>query len=278
MLHNELSLVERLTGIYKPPLLVSFPLLFFGLLKLITEINFGFFFVLFSFFLFFLTLILSFFCSLTPLLFTTFTISKGPSNPSPLPSTPNTNIWNLPTTTQRTTTTTERSTTTTTTTRRAWTTKSPFYNPSNPSYGGGGNYFGNRYGDDSIYGGGASSTKSTTKRPSSSSGSSFLSGFSSFLSGDGAKILKGFLGSGGSGSGSSGGFGSLFGDSTRPLQENKNYRGGLFSENSNTNQGSQNSNSDYSRYPVTRLDQASAPSQSSSSPSASHGSYGWKLS
>lgn len=182
-------------------------------------------------------------------------------------------------TTQRTTTTTQRSTTTTTT-RRAWTTKSPFYNPSNPSYGGGGSYFGDRFGDDSIFGGGSSSRTTTTKKPSSS-GSSFLSGFSSFLSGDGGKILQGILGTrGGSGSNSGGGgFGSFFGDSTRPLQENKNYRGGLFSENSNTNQqgSQQHSNNDYSRYPVTRQGEAS-PSSQSSSPSASHGSYGWKLS
>lgn len=204
------------------------------------------------------------------------TVCKGPSIPSPTPSTSNTNIWNLPTTT-----TTQR-TTTTTTTRRAWTTKAPFYNPSNPSYGGGGNYFGNRYGDDSIYGGGGSSftTKMTTRRPSSSSsGSSFdsiLSGLSGFLSSGGGKLLQDFLGNkGGSGSSGSGGFGSLFGsDNTRPLIENPNYRGGLFNEAPGKNSNTPGS------YPVTRYGD-STPSRStsqSSTPSASHGSYGWKLS
>lgn len=185
----------------------------------------------------------------------------------------------MPTTTQRTTTSTRS--TTTTTTRRAWTTQSPFYNPSNPSYSGGGNYFGNRYGDGggSIYGGGGSSytTRSTTRRPSSpssSSSGSFLSGLSSFLANDGGKIIQGFLSNRGGSTGSNSGFGSLFGGDTRPLIENKNYRGGLFNENTN-------SNSNSGAYPITRYGENSSPTQQqqpSQSSGLSHGNVGWKLS
>lgn len=62
MLHNELSLVERLTGIYKPPFvrfsfLLNFYIFFLLLLKLITKINFLYF-LLFLFF-FRLSLILT---------------------------------------------------------------------------------------------------------------------------------------------------------------------------------------------------------------------------
>ena len=157
---------------------------------------------------------------------------------------------------------------TTTTTRRSWTTKSPFYNPSNPSYGGGGSFFGNRYGDDDIFGGSSSRT-STTKRPSSS-GSGFFSGLSSFLSGDVGKLLQDAL-KGGSGTG-----GGFF--DTRPLIENKN-RGSLFSENPSSSSGSSNN---FGGFPVTRYgSENSAPSysqQTTSSPSASHGNFGWKLS
>ncbi|XP_070506677.1 nuclear pore complex protein DDB_G0274915 [Chironomus tepperi] len=213
--------------------------------------------------------------------------NTGPSNPSP-PSNPNDNIWNIAitTTTERTTTTTTttrptttttrwttRPTTTTTTTRRSWTTKSPFYNPSNPSYGGGGSYFGNRYGDDDIFGGGSSFTRtSTTKRPSSSGSGGFFSGLSSFLGGDVGKLLTDAL-KGGSGTG-----GGFF--DTRPLIENKN-RGGLFSENPSSG-SSGSSPTNYNGYPVTRYgSENSAPSYvkpTTSSPTASHGNFGWKLS
>lgn len=77
---------------------------------------------------------------------------------------------------------------------------------------------------------------------SSSGGSSGLGGFSSLFSG-----------------GSSGG--------TRPISENRNYRGGLFSENTA-------SNSNPNSYPITRYGDASPPAPN---PTASHGNYGWKV-
>lgn len=151
------------------------------------------------------------------------------------------------------------------------TTKSPFYNPNNPSYNGGGSYYGNRYGDDD-YSGSSFNIRTTTKRPSSSSSSGgFLSGLSNFLSGDVGKLISSAISSrgGSGGSGGGGGFGSFF--DTRPLTENKNYRGGLFSEN--TNQGATRTTNDYtaSRY-------GELPSAPTSRPAASHGSYGWNLS
>lgn len=198
---------------------------------------------------------------------------KGPSNPTRAP-TPNTNIWNLPAST-----TTER-TTTTTTTRRAWTTKAPFYNPSNPSYNGGGSYYGNRYGDDSNFGGSSftrPTTRYTTRRPASSGSSSggFFSGLSNVLSGDVGKFIESALSNrgGSSGGGNSfGGFGSFFGGGdTRPSVDTRNYRGGLFSENTGTG----GSTSNHNAYPVTRIGEAPQPS---SNPTPSHGNFGWKLS
>ena len=80
--------------------------------------------------------------------------------------------------------------------------------------------------------------------------------------------------SGGGGGGSSGG--GFF--DTRPLIENKN-RGSLFSENPSSGSGSSNT---YMGYPVTRYgSENAAPSHShptTSSPTASHGNFGWKLS
>lgn len=214
--------------------------------------------------------------------------------PSPT-SNPNTNIWNFPATVKYTT---ARTTTTTTTTRRPWTTRPPYYNPADPSYNGGGSYYGNRYGDDSF--GGSSFTQRpsyTTKRPSSSSSGfgGFFSGLSNaFSSGDLGKFIDSALSGGsstgtrggssggssfGSRSGSSGGggFGSLFGSDTRPLTENKNYRGGLFSENAGGSTGSTGARESYGGYPVTRYGDASA-SAPPANPAPSHGNYGWKLS
>lgn len=193
---------------------------------------------------------------------------KGPANPTPS-SNFNTNIWNPPATTAYTT----PRTTTTTTTRRSWTTKAPFYNPSNPSYNGGGGYYGNRYGDDSTFGG-SSFTRPTTKRPSSpssssGSGSGFFSGLQGILAGEVGKFISSAISNRGGG-GSSGGFGSFF--DTRPSTENKNYRGGLFNENTGT---TSTGNHNYNAYPVTRYgDTSPKPAQ----PTASHGNFGWKLS
>lgn len=202
-------------------------------------------------------------------------IPKGPSHP---PTTkPSTSIWNFDPPTAPTTTT-RRTTTTTTTTRRPWTTQSPFYNPANPSYSGGGGYFGNRYGDSDD--GGSSftrpTTRYTTKRPSSSSGfDGFFSGLQNVLSGDIGKLISGALSNrGGSGSSSGGGFGSLFGGDTRPLIENKNSRGGLWSENT-SGQGTRTSNS-YNAYPVTRYGESNVPSAPPANPTPPQ--YGWKLS
>ncbi|CRL04228.1 CLUMA_CG017332, isoform B [Clunio marinus] len=194
--------------------------------------------------------------------------SSGPTYPSRTPSDPNASVWNFPATTKYTTQRT--TTTTTTTTRRPWTTKSPFYNPANPSYSGGGGYYGNRYGDDTTFGGfSRPTTRYTTKRPSSSGGfSSFFSDFSNILSGDVGKLIGGALSSRGGSSGG-GGFGSFFGGGdTRPLIENRNYRGGLFSENSG-------SSTNYNAYPVTRYGQVSPSTPKPSS--ASHGNFGWKM-
>jgi len=224
--------------------------------------------------------------------------NSGPSFPPSPTSNPNTNIWNVPATVKYTT---ARTTTTTTTTRRPWTTRPPYYNPADPSYNGGGSYYGNRFGDDTF--GGSSFTQRpsyTTKRPSSSgSFGSFFSGLSNVLSGDLGKFLDSALSggsstgtrggsSGGSGfggssfgsrSGSSGGgsFGSLFGSDTRPLTENKNYRGGLFSENTGSSSGSTGARESYGGYPVTRYGDAAA-SAPPANPTSSHGNYGWKLS
>lgn len=70
--------------------------------------------------------------------------------------------------------------------------------------------------------------------------------------------------------------------------ENKNYRGGLFSENpssgstglsSNTNSNNNHHNENYGGYPVTRYGNENSPSvPQATSPSASHGNFGWKLS
>lgn len=188
--------------------------------------------------------------------------------------------------TTTTTTTTRRPWTTQpsyfapTTTRRAWTTPAPFYNPANPSYNGGGGYFGNRYGDDTTFGG-SSFTRPTTKRPSSSSSSGsgfdgFFSGLSNVLSGEVGKFFNSAISNRG---GSSGGFGSLFGGDTRPLTENKNYRGGLFSENTGSSSGTNRAPSEtVGGYPVTRYGEASAPSSNPTGSQASHGNIGWKLS
>lgn len=164
--------------------------------------------------------------------------------------------------------------TATTTTRRPWTTQSPFYNPANPSYSGGGGYYGNRYGDDTTFGGSSftrPTTRYTTKRPSSSSsgGDGFFSGLSNILSGDVGKFIGSALSNRGGSSGGSGGlgsFGSFF--DTRPATENRNYRGGLFNENTG-------STSNHNAYPVTRYGDVSPPAPN---PTPSHGNYGWKLS
>lgn len=193
--------------------------------------------------------------------------------PSPT-SNPNTNIWNFPSTVKYTT----ARTTTTTTTRRAWTTRPPYYNPADPSYNGGGSYYGNRYGDDTTFGGSSFTRPSyTTKRPSSSSSSfgGFFSGLSNVLSGDLGKFIDSALNSRGGSSSGSGGFGSLFGGDTRPLMENKNYRGGLFNENTGSTGSTGGATSSLGGYPVTRLGDAPSPQ---SNPTPSHGSYGWKLS
>lgn len=227
----------------------------------------------------------------------TQTHKKGPSMPPPStykPPTPTStsySIWNLPT---NPTTTTTRRTTTTTTTRRLFTTRAPFYNPSDPSYNGGGSFFGNRYGDTdnsggiSSFFGGSNRPTTPTRRPSSgigggssSSGGGFFSGLGDALQGELGKILSGAISgnrggtSGSSGGSSLGGFGSFFKDfNTRPVQENKRFGGGLFSENTG-NSGSSSSNDGYNKYPVTRYGdvQQQAPTQAPSQPS-----YGWKLS
>ena len=193
--------------------------------------------------------------------------------PSPT-SNPNTNIWNFPATVKYTT---ARTTTTTTTTRRPWTTRAPYYNPADPSYNGGGSYYGNRYGDDTTFGGSSFTRPSyTTKKPSSSSSfGGFFSGLSNVLSGDLGKFIDSALSNRGGSSGGSGSFGSLFGGDTRPLVENKNYRGGLFNENTGST-GSTGSTSSLGGYPVTRYGGDSQPPPSN--PTSSHGSYGWKLS
>jgi len=207
--------------------------------------------------------------------------NAGPSMPPPSPtSNPNTNIWNFPSTVKYTT---ARTTTTTTTTRRPWTTRPPYYNPADPSYSGGGSFYGNRYGDDTTFGGSSFTRPSyTTKRPSSSSSGfgGFFSGLSNVLSGDLGKFIDSALSNrgGSSGGGSSGGgssFGSLFGGDTRPLTENRNYRGGLFSENSGSSPASSGSTGSYGGYPVTRYGDAKPPA---SNPTPSHGNFGWKLS
>lgn len=170
-----------------------------------------------------------------------------------------------------------------TTTRRSWTTPTPFYNPANPSYNGGGGYFGNRYGDDTTFGGSSftrPTTRYTTKRPSSSSSGfdGFFSGLSNILSGEAGKFFSSAISNRG-GSSSGGGFGSLFGGDTRPLTENKNYRGGLFSENSgSTSGGSKAPTETVGGYPVTRYGDASAPASNPTASQASHGNIGWKLS
>lgn len=192
-----------------------------------------------------------------------------------------TDIFNIPTvkvtttrpTTPRTTTSRVWATTprTTTTTRRS-------YSPSYPSSGGGSSIFGggsSNTGGSSIFGdffgGGSSNTGgsgSNTRYGSSGTGgsSSPSSGFGSFF-GD-------ILGGGGSSpttrrpssSGGSSSSGGLFDDfknilagqisnvindalsnrggfNTRPIQENKGYRGGLFSENPSSGSGHQQSSS-----------------------------------
>lgn len=120
--------------------------------------------------------------------------------------------------------------------------------------------------------GGSSITRPsyTTKRPSSSSSGGFFSGLQNVLGGDVGKFIGSALSNRG-GSGGSSGFGSLFGGGdTRPATENRNYRGGLFSENTN-------SNSNPNKYPVTQYGSV-APAPPPASQAPSHGTYGWKLS
>ncbi|KAG5684629.1 hypothetical protein PVAND_013851 [Polypedilum vanderplanki] len=199
------------------------------------------------------------------------------------PSTqPTLSIWNIPTTTTTIyTTTTTRPTTTTT--RRQWTTKPMFYNPSNPTYGGGGSFFGSRFDDDDPFNSFRTRTTTSTRRPfPSSSGSSdslggFFSGLSSLLSGDVGKLISGALSNRGGSSSSGGGF-----FDTRPVIENKGYRGGLFSENTGSH-SLQKPSETYGGYPVTRDNTQLVPQQpaasnpSTSNQQASHGKFGWKL-
>jgi hypothetical protein len=203
------------------------------------------------------------------LLFLCFPIQTDPNSDS--------GFLNIPTVKVTTTRYTTRYTTpSTTTTRRT------YYTPTTrPPYFGGG---GNRYGDDdggSIFGGGGYrpppttryTTRATTRKPSSGG---FFSGFSDILSGQIGDLINDAL-KGGSSKGG-GGFGSFF--DTRPIQENKGYRGGLFSENS----GSQNQPSASSR-PTTRYAETTynrSPSygwntQGSAPSSNPTPSYGWRV-
>lgn len=191
-----------------------------------------------------------------------------------------TDIFNIPTVKVTTTRPTTPRTTTSrvwTTTPRTTTTTRRSYSPSYPSSGGGSSIFGggsSNTGGSSIFGdffgGGSSNTggsgSNTRHGSGGTGGSSPSSGFGSFF-GD-------ILGGGGSSpttrrpssSGGSSSSGGLFDDfknilagqisnvindalsnrggfNTRPIQENKGYRGGLFSENPSSGSGHQQSSS-----------------------------------